>query len=157
VYVDFVHSKHSFSFTFIAFCYINWYQSLDYPDLMANNENVSNHSDNEERGVQALWAAIRTHDQWFDCIERELQEIQQNITRLGLGGKRHNYYNRNYIDEMARGRLVVGHGPTPRAINSTMKELRLAHKFTPSQSSSSATRPVAAHSPPLQRQLSPTN
>jgi hypothetical protein len=59
---------------------------------------------------------------------------------------------------MAHGRPVVGRGPTPQAINSTMKrELRLAQKFKPSQSSSSATRPVATHSPLPQQQLSPTN
>jgi hypothetical protein len=103
---------------------------------MANDRNVSNHSNDEERGVQAIWAAVRTHDQRFDRIEHKLQEIQQNIACLGLGSKRHHYHNRNCVDEMACGRPVVGHGPTPQAVNSTMKELRLAQKFTPSQSSS---------------------
>jgi hypothetical protein len=59
---------------------------------------------------------------------------------------------------MTRARSVVGRGPTPQAVNLTMKkELRLAQKFTLSQSSTLATRPIVAHSPPPQQQLLPTN
>jgi len=113
---------------------------------MANEGNVSNYFDDKECGVQALWVAIRTHDQRFHRIECKMQEIQ-DVARFGPGDKRHHYHNRNCVDEMARGRAVVGRGPTPQAANSTMKELRLAQKFTPSQSSNSATRPLATHSP----------
>jgi hypothetical protein len=53
--------------------YVNWYQSLDYPGLMAND---GNHFDGEVRGVQALWAAIDARDQQFLPMERTLEALQ---------------------------------------------------------------------------------
>jgi hypothetical protein len=55
--------------------YVNWYQSLDYPGLMARDGNDGNHLDGEERGVQALWAAINAQDQQFLRMERTLEAL----------------------------------------------------------------------------------
>jgi hypothetical protein len=87
-----------------------------------------------------------------------MREIEQTITGLRLNGKRHHYHNQNCVDEMTRGRPFVDCVATPQAVTFTMKkELRAAQQFTPSQTSSSAPRPVVAHSPPPQRQLSSAN
>jgi hypothetical protein len=120
---------------------------------MANDRNVSNHSTTKN-------VKCRPFGQPFVLMISGLIVLNASYERYNktsLGGKRHHYHNRNCVDKMACGRSVVGRGPTPQAVNSTMKELRLAHKFTPSQSSSSVMRLVTTHSPPPQRQLSPTN
>jgi len=125
--------------------YVNWYQSLDYLGLMTRNGNAGNHSDDEEWGVQALWAAYDAQGQRLCNINRMMREIEQTIAGLGLNGKRYHYHNQNCVDEMTRGRQFVDRVPTPQAVTFTMKEWRAAQQFTPSQTSSSAQRPVVAH------------
>jgi hypothetical protein len=120
-------------FTPIRLHYVNWYQSLDYPGLMTRNGNAGNHFDNEEQGVQALWAAYDAQGQRLCNINRMMQEIEQTIVGLRLNGKRHHYHNQNCVDEMTRGRPFVDCVPTPQAVTFTMKkELRAAQQFTPS-------------------------
>jgi hypothetical protein len=105
---------------------------------MARDENAGNHSDDEERGVQAFRAEVCAQGRRFNGIERSLREMQQTLAGLKFDEKRLHYSNRNCVDEMAHGRLVVGRVATPQAVTSIVKnELRLAHKFMPSQSSSS--------------------
>jgi hypothetical protein len=55
---------------------------------MARDENDGNHSDGEERGVQALWAAIDARDKQLLCMERTLEALQQIVARLGVDGNR---------------------------------------------------------------------
>jgi hypothetical protein len=117
---------------------------------MTRNGNSGNHSDDEERGVQALWAAYDAQGQRLCNINRMMREIEQTIARLRLNGKRHHYHNRNCVDEMTCGRPFVDCVPTPQAVTFTMKEWRAAQQFTPSQTSSPTPRPVTAHSPPPQ-------
>jgi hypothetical protein len=51
---------------------------------MAGDGNDGNHSDGEERGVQALWAAIDARDQQFLRMERTLEALQQAVAGLGV-------------------------------------------------------------------------
>jgi len=125
---------------------------------MTRNENAGNHSNDEERGVQALWAAYDTQGQRLCNINCMMREIEQTITGLRLNGKRHHYHNRNCVGEMTCGRPFVDRVPTPQTVTFTMKRgLRAAQQFTPSQTSCSAPRPVTSHSSPPQRQLSLAN
>jgi hypothetical protein len=91
--------------------YINWYQSLDYPGLIANDGNNGNHSDGKEHGVQALWAAI---DQQFLRMERTLEALQQAVVGFGVDGNRNHEHLRNRVHEEARGHLGGERGPRPQ-------------------------------------------
>lgn len=51
---------------------------------MVNDEHTSNNFDNENHGVQALWATFNAQEKLFNGIKRKMWETQQTIVGLGL-------------------------------------------------------------------------
>ncbi|XP_062177085.1 G-type lectin S-receptor-like serine/threonine-protein kinase At2g19130 [Alnus glutinosa] len=105
--------EHSFSITATRLHYANWHQSLDYPSLMENDGNNSNHFDTEERGVQAFRTAVDAQSQQFHLMERSLQALQQVIAGLRVDGNRNREHNRNRDHEEAHGHPESDRGPGP--------------------------------------------
>ncbi|KAG5553624.1 hypothetical protein RHGRI_011498 [Rhododendron griersonianum] len=80
---------------------------------MANGVEGSNHPNDEERGVQALWAYVHAQEaavqeqkraneqnqQQFDEVRRTLAEMQQSFARLYLGGHRDRDLGRVRVNE----------------------------------------------------------
>ncbi|KAG5540188.1 hypothetical protein RHGRI_020425 [Rhododendron griersonianum] len=93
---------------------------------MANGVEGSNHPNDEERGVQALWAYVHAQEaavqeqkraneqnqQQFDEVRRTLAEMQQSFARLYLGGHQDRDLGRVRVNEnLPRGRPDDGNDP----------------------------------------------
>jgi hypothetical protein len=133
-------------FTSIRLRYVNWYQSLDYPGLMARDGNDGNHSDDEERGVQALWAAIDTRDQQLLRMERTLVALQQAVAGLGVDGNRNHEPPRNRTYEEARGHPGGERGPGPRRRHQPFEESSSEEEDHLREGEGDRRRPENAHS-----------
>ncbi|KAG5525125.1 hypothetical protein RHGRI_031713 [Rhododendron griersonianum] len=93
---------------------------------MTNGIKGSNHPNDEELGVQALWAYVRAQEaavqeqqrtneqnqQQFDEVRRTLAEMQQSFARLHLGGHQDRGLGRVRVNEnLPRGHLNGGNDP----------------------------------------------
>jgi hypothetical protein len=76
--------------------------------------NDGNHSNSEERGVQALWAAMDAREYQFLRMERSIQVLQQAVAGLGVDGNRNHEHYRNHDHKEARGHPIGEHGPRHR-------------------------------------------
>uniref|UniRef100_A0A5B7BER3 RNA-directed DNA polymerase n=1 Tax=Davidia involucrata TaxID=16924 RepID=A0A5B7BER3_DAVIN len=84
---------------------------------MATDGDGSNHSGDDDRGVQALRRTVRDFGQRFDRLEQQLQMMQQAIADLGLGGNRNRERDRARVDDVPRDQPVMRNVPARRRNN----------------------------------------